>query len=141
MFIRLHLLRHCQKLSVQWPKELLESSKLRLHCFRNCSDIKRNEELLFSSQSAGIPSALKIKQTIKSGFYDFVDGPTCVQTSCPTCLPKSDQNVEEKVAEPTKSNEKCLFINKTTGKIYYHEMNCFQKFIGEHLNPAFGRKH
>lgn len=116
MFIRLNLLRHSQTTNVKWSSELLKLSKWQLRCLRNCSDIKRNEELLFSSQSTGIPSAVKIKQTIKSGFYDFIDGPTCIQTSCPTCLPTADQSTSENVVDHTKSDEKCLFINKTTGK-------------------------
>lgn len=115
MFIRLNLLRHYQKSSVKWSKDLLELRKMQFGCARYCSDIKRNEELLFSGQSPGIPSASKIKQTVKNGFYDFVDGFTCIQTSCPTCLPNAE-SVLETAADQMKNHEKCLFINKTTGK-------------------------
>lgn len=114
MLIRPNVLRHCQRLSIKWPRELLVTEKMRWHCQRYCSDVKRNEELLFSSQSSGIPSPLKVKQTIKSGLYDFVDGFACIQTTCPTC--PSQQHLDKKSAEQTKSDDKCLFINKTTGK-------------------------
>lgn len=122
MFIRLSLLRHNAEWSVHWPRKLFETNQFRtrLKLMRNCSDIKCNEELLFSSQSSGvvIPSALKMKQTIKSGFYDCVDGFTCIQTSCPTCPPDNEQMIksDRKAIDQTKQNDdKCLFINKTTG--------------------------
>lgn len=116
MLIRLRSLRHC---SAKWSNELFANryqSKFQI-LLRCCSDIKRNEELLFSSQSGGIviPSPLRIKQTIKTGFHDLIDGFTCIQTSCPTC-PSTTINPNEKTVEQTKS-DKCLFINKTTGKL------------------------
>lgn len=124
MLIRLKLLRHCPEFYGKWPTELLESNKISAKLKlrpRYCSDIKRNEELLFSSQGSGIiiPTPLKIKQTIKSGFYEFVDGFACIQTSCPTCPSaasgKNTNASDAKSAYSTKIDEKCLFINKTTG--------------------------
>lgn len=124
MFIRLSLLRHYPESHIKWHKRVLNPSKLvithRILQQRHCSDIKRNEDLLFSHNGAGIviPSTMRIKQTIKTGFYEFADGPTCVQTSCPTCLPSINQDTntmpDGKMLGHTKK-EKCLFINKTTG--------------------------
>lgn len=125
MFIRLNLLRHYSKASVKWPHNTMKINTLptRLTFLRQyCSDIKRNEELLFSNHGVGvvIPSPLKIKQAIKTGFYDFVDGSICIQTSCPTCpsANESDAPVSGgKIVENSKKDDKCLFINKTTGKL------------------------
>lgn len=118
MIIRLSLLQKYSGTGIL-SKDLLRLNGFRttvkiLH--RNCSDIKRNEELLFSSHAAGvvIPSALKIKQTIKSGFYDLVDGFTSIQTSCPTCPSKTD----DQTSDDKKIHDKCLFINKTTGNSF-----------------------
>lgn len=118
MFVRLSILRNCSGSCKKLSRDLLEPHKLstRLGILqRQCSDIKRNEELLFSSHGTGvvIPSAMKIKQTIKSGFYDLVDGFTCVQTSCPTC---PSTNVQSDGKDQSKNHDNCLFINKTTGK-------------------------
>lgn len=119
MFIRLRLLRNCSGSSIKWSKEILRLNQFGTEfrvSHRCCSDIKRNEELLFSSKGAGvvIPSPLRIKQTIKTGFHDLVDGFTCIQTSCPTCPSDGNQNTNAKSAEQSKA-DKCLFINKTTG--------------------------
>lgn len=123
MFIRLSLLRHYPEAHIKWHKGLLNPSELIAKTKllqRHCGDVKRTEELLFSGHGAGIvvPSPLRIKQTIKSGFNDFVDGPTCIQTSCPTCPPSLSQaeitQLDGKKLDHTK-DEKCLFINKTTG--------------------------
>lgn len=132
MFIRLNLRQHFQlQLSAKWPNQLFHECKHRRAVTlvkRHYGDIKRNEELLFSNQSGGgnvIPTPLKIKQTIKSGFYDFVDGFTCIQTSCPVCPSaaasnsNSNANVnpdkKSTTDQVTKKDDKCLFVNKTTG--------------------------
>lgn len=132
MFIRLNLLRvhhnfhgHAQPFTIKWPKKFINSNTILWS--RHCCDIKRNEDLLLSSHGGStitIPTPLKIKQTIKSGFHDFIDGFTCIQTTCPTC-PKSAKTTTGEgaiapadpsaVAQP-QTGDKCLFINKTTGK-------------------------
>ncbi|XP_031631440.1 twinkle protein, mitochondrial [Contarinia nasturtii] len=120
MFIRLNLLRHNGGSSVQWPRKLFEENKFRtrLKIVRNCSDIKCNEERFFGSQDGGIviPSTLKVRQTIKSGFYDYVDGFTCIQTSCPTCQPDNEQKTTN-IPDKKVIDNKCLYINKTTGDV------------------------
>lgn len=125
MFVRLSLLRHSTESHIKWDKTILNPNKLIAESRflqRYCSDIKRNEDLLFSRNGAGIviPSPLKIKQTIKTGFYEFVDGPTCVQTTCPTCptstLQDTRQSPDPKIPDQNK-HEKCLFVNKTTGEL------------------------
>lgn len=141
MFIRLSLLRHNARPHIKWQKQILCPSELKVkqRTFqRFCSDIKRNEDLLFSRNGAGIviPSPLRIKQTIKTGFYDYIDGPTCVQTSCPTCPPSPPQEIstitDGKTTDHNKK-EKCLFINKTTGKI----KDEFKQFYFENLIRDF----
>lgn len=125
MFIRLNLLRHQSKSSIKWSRIVSESNKSNTNLTlvqRHCSDIKRNEELLFSSHGVGvvIPSPLKIKQTIKTGFHDFVDGVTCIQTACPICPSTIDSTVSApsgKASDQSKKDDKCLFINKTTGNL------------------------
>lgn len=132
MLIRLNLLRihhynhhqqYARSPTIEWPKYLLKtytpaSSVMQMQ--RHRSDIKRNEELLLSSHGGGgiiIPTPLKIKQTIKTGFYDLIDGFTCIQTSCPVC-PSADvaATVSTGATTTTDSNVyKCLFVNKTTG--------------------------
>lgn len=103
---------------------------------RHCCDIKRNEELLLGTHGGSgviIPTPLKIKQMIRSGSYDFIDGYTCIQTSCPTCpsssASSSSTDAVSTAAATTTANTastsdsnvvdqtsgKCLFINKTTG--------------------------
>lgn len=127
MFKRMHLLQHRTRSNIKWFKVMLGFNEFRTEfrvlnrCF---SDVKRNEELLFSSQGSGmvIPSPLRMKQTIKTGFYDLIDGFTCIQTSCPTCPSAENQNKNDKKPGPSKV-DKCLFINKTTGKsiiVPYH---------------------
>lgn len=131
MFIRLNLLRSHQRYHhqnhYQWPRKLLKSytsapnSLLRQ---RHYCDIKRNEELLLSSHGSSviIPTPLKIKQTIKIGFYDFIDGFACIQTSCPACPITAATAITAKSKIDDKAQttgDKCLFINKTTGKLVF----------------------
>lgn len=79
---------------------------------RYCSDITTNENLLFSGVNTIVaPSPLKIKSALKSKNVEFVDGFTCIQTSCPVCPPDKNQPHENKNID-----KKCLFINKTTGE-------------------------
>lgn len=129
MLIRLNLLRKHPRASFKWIQDTIEIntnwSTWITHHQRYCSDIKRNEELLFSNHGVGvvIPSPLKIKQTIKTGFHEFIDGPTSIQTSCPICPSTIETNPTVsagKTNETSKTQEKCLFINKTTG-------NCLSK--------------
>lgn len=144
MFIRLNLLRHYSKASSKWPNNTTEINSFRTQLTfirRYCSDIKRNEELLFSNHGVGvvIPSPLKIKQTIKTGFYDFVDGPICIQTSCPTCPSTNESNAPApsgKFAENLKRDEKHLFINKTTGKLN-ELMPCSEPLIYQFATAIF----
>lgn len=105
MFTRLK----SRQILAQW-KSLCVSKQIARHC----SDIKTNEDLLFSSHAPNtIPSPMRIKSTLKNGFYDFVDGFTSVQTSCPVCLPLDDNQPHGMTTE----NKKCIFINKTTGEL------------------------
>lgn len=160
MFIRLSLLRirhhhhhhqiyfnyhRClQAPIVAWPEKLLNSNTSASNVMlwhRHRSDIKRNEELLLSSHGGGtiiIPTPLKIKQAIKSGFHDFIDGYTCIQTSCPTCPTSKEASnatgnatataADPNVADQAQPGDKCLFINKTTGKYRsHHNLNIFKK--------------
>lgn len=76
---------------------------------RHCSDIKTNEELLFTNTALkAISSPLRIKSALKAGHYDYTDGYTCIQTVCAACLP----------TEPS-DRTKCIYINKTTGYLIY----------------------
>lgn len=100
-----------------------------LQPLRNCSDVKTNQELLFSNQTI-VPSVHKIKRTIKSRLdLDFIDGFACIQTSCPVCplqdeslqQPQQQQTKEANKAGASKSNRLSLFINKTSGKKIYFQ--------------------
>lgn len=162
MLIRLNLLRihrhhhhyhhfhgYAQPSTIKWPKKLFNSNALASNamvwCRHRC-DIKRNEELLLSSHGGSsiiIPTPLKIKQTIKSGFHDFIDGFTSIQTTCPTCpesanVSKTSTTTTGVVAtdphaiDRTQTGDKCLFINKTTGKfpiflLYHFKKNTSMK--------------
>lgn len=140
MFIRLNLLRihhhhhgYAQTSTIIWPKKLLATNIMLWR--RHRCDIKRNEELLFSSHGGIIiPTPLKIKQTIKSGFHDFIDGFTCIQTTCPTC-PTSTKTAtttaatDPKAVDQPQTGDKCLFINKTTGKSSFSFLFFFHKEI------------
>lgn len=87
---------------------------LRLH--RSYSDIKTTEELLFRGATASVvPSATKIKQSLRRGLYEFIDGPTSVAAACPVCPAETESKPLAKQKIPIPSN-KCLFINKTTGR-------------------------
>lgn len=136
MFIRLKLWRihHCQYArspTIEWPNHLLNicaaASNVMALQQRHRSDIKRNEELLLSAHGGGgiiIPTPMKIKQTIKTGFHDYIDGFTCIQTSCPTCPPSENVTVAGSnggttaTHNPGSNDDKCLFINKTTGAFW-----------------------
>lgn len=137
MFITLNLARIYHRNHYQWTRKLLKfqtpASNPLLWQQRHCCDIKRNEELLFSSGGSGviIPTPLKIKQTLKSGFHDLIDGFTCIQTSCPAC-PKDASPISGTAAAATAitahsktddkaqtTADKCLFINKTTGNLAF----------------------
>lgn len=78
---------------------------------RNYSDIKTNEELLFSKNSEStIPSVLKIKRAIKSaGTIETSDGFSCIQTKCPVCDREKKKTAND------------IFINKTSGKRSHFE--------------------
>lgn len=150
MFIRsnlLHVHHRYHHNYQQWSEKFLKSCTSALNTFvwrRHCCDIKRNEELLLSAHGGSgviIPTPLKIKQTIKIGGHDFVDGFTCIQTSCLVC-PKdsttatsiaasaidSDSTIEDKAQMST---DKCLFINKTTGNLHFicYLPKCLWKLI------------
>lgn len=74
---------------------------------RHCSDIKTNEELLFTNiASKAISAPLRIKSALKSGYYDYTDGYTCIQTVCAACVPADIK--------------KCIYINKTTGYLIFY---------------------
>lgn len=75
------------------------------------SDIKTNEDLLFTSQSSNI-SPMKIKQSIRRGQNNFIDGPTSIQSICPICPADQLIKPENKKSQPNHNN--CLYINKTT---------------------------
>lgn len=80
---------------------------------RHCSDIKTNEELLFTNiASKAISSPLKIKSALKAGYYDYTDGYTCIQTVCAACTPA---DVGQGNANISSHSKKCIYINKTTG--------------------------
>lgn len=80
---------------------------------RHCSDIKTNEELLFTDvASNAISSPLRIKSALKAGFYDYTDGYTCIQTVCAVCTPA---DVGQGNANISSHSKKCIYINKTTG--------------------------
>lgn len=121
MFIRLHLRVSNINLLNLRPTALkfIQPQNQIFHSKRIYSDVKTNEDLLFSNQKTeAIPSGSKIKQVIKTGFYDFVDGFTCIQTKCPVC-PSDVSNrdkMNEKHFENQKVDKKHLFINKITGK-------------------------
>lgn len=121
MFKKIHLFQHHSfRSNKKWFKKCFGLNEFLIEfCVSNryFSDVKRNEELLFSSQGAVmvIPSPLRIKQTIKTGFHDLLDGFTCIQTSCPICPLPVNQNTNDKKSVSSKA-DKFLFINKTTGK-------------------------
>lgn len=77
------------------------------------SNVKTNEHLLFSGQASNI-SPVKIKQSIRKGLFNFIDGPTSIQSVCPICPDEPLILSENKKSQPNKND--CLYINKTTGK-------------------------
>lgn len=177
MFIRLSLLRIHHRHSyhqncyyyhgflrapiIAWPKTNGPSSNVMLWHRHRC-DIKQNEELLLSSHAGGrviIPTPLKIKQSIKSGFYDLIDGHTCIQTVCPTCPASTESSdatgnatttsvpnnasstaTDSNFADQAQTGEKCLFINKTTGQCRSHQ-NLKKKMKRKRLNMNFRISH
>lgn len=88
---------------------------------RHCSDIKTNEELLFTNiASKAISSPLRIKSALKAGYYDYFDGYACIQTVCAACVPIE---VERGNANRSSDNKKCIYINKTTGYFNFFQRN------------------
>lgn len=88
---------------------------------RYCSDIKTNEELLFTNIAPkAISSPLRIKSALKAGCYDYTDGYTCIQTVCAACVPGEG---ERGIANLSSDSKKCIYINKTTGYFIFFQRN------------------
>lgn len=120
MFVRLKPQQICSKF--RWQNVRI-SHKIILA--RHCSDIKTNEELLFTNiASKAISSPLRIKSALKAGYYDYTDGYACIQTVCAACVPAE---VERENANLSMDSKKCIYINKTTG--YFIIIIFFQRNI------------
>lgn len=131
MFIRSTQLFHHQSSHISRIVNVsLRISSRWLCSQRSYSDIKTNEELLFSGPTVTItPSTAKIKQSLRRGLFDFTDGPTSIQAACPIC-PSVDSSPPQQPHHKTQTqHKKCLFINKTTGMHMFAMVNCVNEYL------------